>query len=277
MQDHTGSPQPPSHATAAALPLLAQIVRRHERDNLVCVRLGRSSAFRHWFQPDAPRNWDLMLSYYAPPDEDALFSAAETVSAGGVSKFPAIADLHSADPGLFARYRFIWFLDDDIEVAFADVDRLFEQMSGFGLSLAQPALSSDSYVNWPLTKVDPECQVRYTDFVEVMMPVFSQQAFQRCVGSFATSISGWGLDFVWPKLLGYSRKSLGIIDTVVARHTKKIDVTGGPFYQHLHGMGIEPWQEMAEVMKKFGVSGDMLPRVLGAVKRPGGITQTVPA
>jgi O-methyltransferase/8-demethyl-8-(2,3-dimethoxy-alpha-L-rhamnosyl)tetracenomycin-C 4'-O-methyltransferase len=101
-----------------------------------------------------------------------------------------------------------------------------------------------------------------------MMPCFSQEAFQKCVDTFAKSVSGWGIDLVWPKLLGLPSDKIAIIDTVTVKHTKAMDTTNGPFYVYLRDeLGVNPFLEMAHVMKQFGIEGKIQPRVLASVPR----------
>src|SRR5438034_6371905 len=95
------------------LPAVAQIVHAKRRENLLCVRIGNGSAFQKWFRPDAPRNWDLLLSYYVDPKGGGV-PGADIVAIGGLSKFSAIKDIADRNPNLFDGYRALWLLDDDI-------------------------------------------------------------------------------------------------------------------------------------------------------------------
>jgi hypothetical protein len=251
----------------ACLPRVALIVHTQKRRNLLCIRIGKPGVFERWFRAGSPRNWDLLLSCYSPT---SVQHVADVVAIGGLSKFSAIKDIYAADGSIFGGYQFIWFLDDDIELAFADVDAFFAAMGQFDLSLAQPALTADSFMTWPITRHDPDCSARLTNFVEIMMPAFSQRAFQLCVASFDRSISGFGLDFLWPKLLLDSCPTarIGIIDTVSARHTKPMDVHAGPFYTYLESIGVDFRAEFSEICESFSLKKDSLPRILSKIPRP---------
>jgi hypothetical protein len=243
------------------VPRIAQIVHAPRRRYLLCVRIGRDSTFEQWFRVDRPRKWDLLVSYYILPDSGAV-SGAEIVSIGGLSKFSAIKNIDDKDRTIFREYQSIWFLDDDIELGFDDVDVFFDKMRELDLSLAQPSLSQDSHRSFPITIHDADCPARYTNFVEIMMPAFSQDAFQRCIDTFDKSISGWGLDYVWPKLLGYPDRKIGIVDAVVAKHTKPIDPSTGAFYLYLRNLGVDPWVELEKLKEEFNISADAQPKTL---------------
>lgn len=236
------------------------------RQNLVCARLGQNSALETWFRPHRPRSWDLLLSYYTSP-VGPLRNYAEFFSFGGLSKFAAIKGMHTTNPALFQRYSSIWIIDDDIKIDFECVDQLFACMGRFGLALAQPSLSSESHLFWEITRNEPDSMLRYTNFVEVMMPAFSQSAFQRCVDTFDKSISSWGLDFVWPKVLGYPPNGIGIFDCITAAHTKKVDIKEGAFYKYLENLGIDPAAELNQVINAYGLSGDISPKVTTTIPK----------
>ena len=180
----------------------------------------------------------------------------------GNYKFSAIKDIHDKERSIFSEYKAIWCLDDDLEISFHDVDIFFNMMSELGLSLAQPSLSKDSPKRFLMTTNDIECLARYTNFVEIMMPAFSQAAFRHCVETFDKAISGWGLDYVWPKLLGYPDQKIGIVDAIVVKHTKAIDVSGGAFYRYLKSLGVNAQEELRQLRKDFCISDGQMPKTL---------------
>jgi O-methyltransferase/8-demethyl-8-(2,3-dimethoxy-alpha-L-rhamnosyl)tetracenomycin-C 4'-O-methyltransferase len=59
--------------------------------------------------------------------------------------------------------------------------------------------------------------------------------------------------------------SLGIVDTVVARHTKPIDNDDGPFYKSLKSIGVHADQELKKVAEDLRLTSDDLPRVVKRV------------
>ena len=63
---------------------------------------------------------------------------------------------------------------------------------------------------------------RRTGFVEIMVPGFSRPALQQLLPTLDESETGWGwgLDGLWPKLLGY--RDLGSRDGVPVLHTRAV-------------------------------------------------------
>ena len=95
------------------------------------------------------------------------------------------------------------------------------------------------------------------------MPIFSHSAFLACVDSFDRSISGYGLDFAWPVILGRPEQKIPIIDAVAAAHTRPIDPQGGAFYIYLRSLGIEPFEEYRDILRSYGATAE--PQVLGGI------------
>jgi enoyl-CoA hydratase/carnithine racemase len=92
---------------------------------------------------------------------------------------------------------------------------------------------------------------RRTTFVEIMCPIFASRALAICYPSFGESVSGWGINHVWPRLLGKHGGRLAIIDEISVTHTKALG--SGILYQFLQDRGIDPTTERAEVMARHGI------------------------
>ena len=232
---------------------------------LVVGRVGDSSLHPSWIAGDPQRSWDFLANYYGKRD-DFDPGACEYASRRGVTKFPGAAEICAAAPFLATQYEAVLFLDDDVAVPPGRLSQLLERFMALGLKLGQAALTPDSPHSHVETLANPTTAVRYTDFVEVMMPIFRRDALATCLPSFATCISGWGLDWVWPKLVGCANREVGFIDELPLRHTKPVDLAGGAFYELLRRLGIDPWREMADLLARHGLKHQP-PRILGAQMR----------
>jgi len=215
------------------------LVRRNthpKRRNLVIVRAGELSLHPQWDLQLLPsdRTWDLCVSFYGAADSfrpeppHAHPSSVDwedyRVHQPGGSKFASLHKLlHEASP--LWDYDFIAFPDDDIMLRWRDWNELFLLCRNHRLDLAQPALSVESYIAHPITARDKRYLLRYTSFVEVMTPIFSQAALKLCVATFKDSVSGFGLDNAWPKLLGEPADRIAIIDKVPVMHMRAPGMT----------------------------------------------------
>ncbi len=229
------------------------------------VRAGDDSLHPHWTQDLATRDWDLVVSYYG--DDPGRFRDDGTTRIDGTGlKWSGLHDLLSRD-AFWQRYDFIWCPDDDLAIAQDGVSRLFASMAQLELRLAQPALSWASHYSHAVTVRHPSFKVRMTNFVEIMAPCFDRGFLEACLPTFRECQSGWGLDWVWPRLQPHGAQRCGIIDNVEMTHTRPV---GGPTYARLRQMGIDPRSELAAVMQKFGIATDARPLVLAAIDHQGG-------
>ena len=123
-------------------------------------------AGRHAIELTAHRTWDFAPNDWtasaAPPaDLDYWFQR-------GRGELAACRLLGAS--GISAKYRACAFLDDDLRVSSAAVDRLFAVGEFFRLNLWQPALAAESYICWPHVARQANSYVRRTRFVEIMAP-----------------------------------------------------------------------------------------------------------
>jgi hypothetical protein len=218
------------------------------RRNLVFCRVGDASLHRAWLGDPATRSYDVWLDCYG---EDAARWAADparvTVARDTV-KIQRVAQLAREHPELLD-YDALWFPDDDLAFDAATAERLFEAFHALDLLVAQPALADGSYYSHELTLENRSFSVRFTNYVEPMAPVFSRAAFEACLPAFGESVSGWGIDYVWPKLLGYPIDRLAIVDAAPVLHTRPVGVSA--WY---HGLRVEPMDELIATAKRHGVA-----------------------
>lgn len=221
-----------------------------KRRNLVVVRAGDNSLHPSWLE-GGPRNWDLVVNYYGDDPlryTDAGEGVVRIDSKG--PKWPALGRLMTETRSAWSAYDFIWLPDDDLAASGADINRMFDAMPALGLHLAQPSLSWQSHWSLALTLHNPNFALRYSSFVEPMAPMFSRALLERVLPTFSEIISGWGLDYVWPRHLDEPATQCAVIDGIQVTHTRPV---GGPNYQFNKGAGVNPRAEMMALLKKHGI------------------------
>lgn len=242
--------------------------RQTGRPYLLCIRSGRSPRYLNWLNFGKARGWDLLISHYALP-ETGLEQRADILVTGGLTKLSTIVDIAKDERAIFSRYKAIALFDDDLVINFDDVDKMFNAFSRHQLLLGQPALTHQSYHSFRETLFCPSFSVRFTNLVEIMMPIFSASAFERCLPTFTEVTSGWGLDWVWPHILGAPKDRVGIIDDILVRHTSPIDTVSGAFYTFMRSLGVDPFEDKARVLAKYGLDDRIVH--YGAITRKSGI------
>lgn len=230
--------------------------------NLVFLRVGDTSTHREWIGDPASRTYDVWLDYYGEGDSSRWRGDAAHLTDGpGTTKYArALALL----PEL-TRYEAIWFPDDDISVDPAGVERLFDTFHTFGLLLAQPSLADGSYVAHEITRWNGSFDVRFTNFVEAMCPLFSRAALEACAPSFTQSVSAFGMDMVWARMLGDPRDRVGMIDAAPVVHTRPIG-TG----TWRRPDGFDPQADRERMLAAYGLSSPFRFRTYGGVPRGAG-------
>ena len=216
--------------------------------NLVVLRAGDRSLHPQWIAGEG-RDFDLFISYYgAQPDQWRQDTPLWEARKG--PKWPCIGELLAEHPQLLEIYDAFWFPDDDLRADTATINRMFALFRGFELALAQPALTRNSYRGHPMLLQQPGHALRYTRFIEVMAPLFDRAALRACLPTFGDSRSGWGLDFLWPRLTAPGReRAIAILDATPVWHTRPL---GGELYRNNPEMN--PQRDVERLIVQHGLT-----------------------
>jgi hypothetical protein len=221
-------PAHPLHATPLEADREARFLKRPSlpaRPNLVVLRAGETSLHPEWARDidDEARTWDLCISSYGADPAAVLDQADYVTHQPHQRKFQAIHDLFFEGSPLW-QYERIWLPDDDLMVGWGEINLMFHLARTYDLDLSQPSLRpvQGCFITHGITRQRPDSVLRYVDFVEIMCPVFSARALAVCLGTFRDSVSGFGLDHLWPALLGGGRTRMAIIDATGVIHTRPL-------------------------------------------------------
>lgn len=188
------------------------------KKNAVFVPVGKDSLHRQLLKGDADFDLHLLIydGSYNKFCNDSDFIACDA----GYKMDMTYRYLHR-HPELFEKYEYFFLLDDDIVISTEDVNRLFSMMREYQLKIAQPSLVM-SYYTYKHTAFHPFYILRYTNFVEMMMPCFSRDALKAVLPTFEQKIRWCGIEMHWPVLVGSNHKDMAIVDAVSAKHTRPV-------------------------------------------------------
>jgi len=155
-----------------------------------------------------------------------------------------LTDVH---PEWLVQYDYFYFLDDDIDIDTRQINGMFALSHAFNISISQASLTKDSFCSWKMFRHQKNSFCRFVGQIEVMSPLFQSDALKKCLPSFISNRSSWGIDSVWSKLLNYPKDKLVVFDKIIMKHT--LPVGGGELYQKI---GINPHDEWNAVVTKFG-------------------------
>ena len=182
--------------------------------------LGNGSLHRCWIDQRRPRNWELYLCPFQEiPPQSGLDCITGEVIPG--PKWSGLRELLTTWDG-WREYDYVWLPDDDVFASQDTISRMFELAAALDFRLFAPALHEESYYEHFSTMRNQSFHARSVGVVEIMVPCFRRDVLEQLLPTLnhTTTGWGWGLDVVWPKLLGY--QGLGIIDATPVLHTRPV-------------------------------------------------------
>lgn len=233
-----------------------------QRKNLVVVRAGDQSLHEEWlgFSYGA-RDFDVVVSYYS---REAYF---RHIAEDGVwphfcpgGKWEGLYQTLVWMGDALKSYDFVWLPDDDIETSAQSVNTLFNLMRKYELSVGQPSLSADSYFTHFIFVNCPGMNVRWCNYVEIMVPCLARNLLFAVLPHFQETMSGFGLDYIWCRLPATGHRGAAIIDAVQVKHTRPV---GQVLQSKMSERGLSPKDEQAKLDAVFGISDPVTPLVYG--------------
>jgi hypothetical protein len=207
-------------------------------NNLIISPVGDNSLHNNWINKD----FDLVLLYYENNEDTARSYTNHTpyVYVAKGEKYHLLKSFIQDNIEFISKFDYIWLPDDDVDISPENINRLFNISKEYNLSISQPAM--DGYVSHEITKPVPNSLLRYTNFVEVLAPLFNKETLLKVYNTFDLNYSSWGYDYLWPHLLNYPQNSIAIIDDIVMTHTRPV----GQNYSRFPKI---PWDELVELLQ----------------------------
>ena len=213
-------------------------------DNLIISPVGDNSLHSSWMGDDV--NFDLVLLYYGDNENIAqsyLYYTPYVYTAKG-EKYHLLKSFIQSNLDFISNYKYIWFPDDDVSISTQNINKLFKIATQYELSISQPAM--EGYISHEITKPIPNSLLRYTNFVEVLAPLFDKETLFKVYDTFNLNYSSWGYDYLWTHLLGYPKNKIAIIDDIIMAHTKPVGQSYSRFPR-------APWEEMNELLYLYNI------------------------
>ena len=223
--------------------------------NLVLAVVGDESLHWSWIQGNP--NFHLYLIYYGKHKDKYKTQCDYYLQQQG-SKYFIYHELIQKNKDFFFGYDAIWMPDDDIYLKCEDVNKLFNLFHNpppliDGLPNPEIVLAQPSIMGWYslwITLHNPQYVYRFTNFVEIMCPIFNKEALMKLWPTFIETKSSWGLDMIWDYKLGHPRNKIAIFDEIIALHTR--EVKSGDLY--INETKNNPYIDLEYVAKKYGLS-----------------------
>jgi hypothetical protein len=170
--------------------------------NLIIFRAGGKSLHHLWLSDNF--SYDI---YLCPYKEIPQVDESEGIRVGSVihgSKWSGLRELLNTWDG-WKSYQYVMLADDDLFMSPKVPDAFFDLCINLNAKLAQPALTIESPTSHLIVLKNSKFIARSTTFVEIMAPCFRSDVLLDLLWTFELSTTGWGwgLDYLWPKLLAY--------------------------------------------------------------------------
>lgn len=146
---------------------------------------------------------------------------------------------------IIQNYDYIWLPDDDIQSDSKTIKQIFQFAYDNELYITQPSVRRNGY--WSHDSETYNTAQRYEyDFkpseVEIMMPIFSKEAFIKFSPLFKKAVTGWGLDSTWSHLSAREKKKIGVIHKYSVEHLRPVG--SGEFYKTIDGLKLSPMDDL---------------------------------
>ncbi len=214
-----------THESMSHLPIRMGNVRnriyhpvKEFKKNCIIATVGKKSLHKNWLHQT--QNYDVHLIVYDDSYSGFKHDSAY-VSADKGYKLKLVYRYLEKHPEYLAQYEYFFIPDDDILMDYKSIEQLFELMQQYSLSIAQPALF-DSYYTYDSLIRDKYTILRYTNFIEMMLPCFSKEALKKVLFTFNENESGWGADYHWPHIINFTGKEMAVLDRIPAVHSRPI-------------------------------------------------------
>ncbi|MBM2813850.1 MAG: hypothetical protein HW421_612 [Ignavibacteria bacterium] len=215
------------------------------RKNCLIAAVGMESLHREWLSP--VRNYDVILVTYKPEAFEKFRNDGELCIFKHGFKYNLIMHLFLMGHVNIENYDFYYFPDDDLEISAKAINELFRIAGEYQLEICQPSLYPVN-ISHEITVNRHNSLLRFTNYVEIMNPCFSQKALKECLPYFNESQSGWGFEFLWFKLLNNPINKFAIIDAIIAKHTRVPNSPENELYKNLSN---NPKSEMESLIRKY--------------------------
>jgi len=162
-------------------------------------------------------NYDIYVIYYG--NDDTVFNKYKDkvtfIEKRKGSKFQNFKYFYDTYPEIIKQYDRFFILDDDIIINVAGINTMFDLSHKYNLEICGPSFLPESKISHKITVHQPGIILRYTNFVEVNVPLFSTKALHSLMNKLSSNLIGWGIDYLYIITNGLDNKnSYAIVDSV---------------------------------------------------------------
>ena len=180
--------------------------------NLVYTSAGDNTLFYKYWCNDI-KDYDLWVTYYGNNEKNfKVYSKhADYITKRKGFKFQNFYDLYNNKD--LSQYDRIFILDDDIIISTESINKMFNISEKYDLNICGPTFTPTCKISHRKTINNPKWFMRYTNYVEVNVPLFKKEALRRLMDVFDPKLVGWGIDRLASWANGYNK--IALVDHVI--------------------------------------------------------------
>lgn len=183
----------------------------------------------HELWTDQNREYDIVAIYYGDSTKRfKMYSEKfDCVVRHKGSKFQNFFTFYR-NSNLLDNYERYYIVDDDIVMNTDKVNELFRFSKEHELKICAPSFTRDSKISHDVTRHDPECNFRYTNFVEVNTPLMTKEAVDKLDRYYNRCLIGWGVDWLYTwacsgnNIPGKNSREFAISDQIVCVNPRDV-------------------------------------------------------
>ena len=197
------------------------------RENILFTSAGDNTKFYDLWCTDN-RNYDIFICYYGDDDTttDKYKEYSDFYIKRKGSKIQNFYYIWQNNIGNIKDYKFFYIVDDDIIIKTEQINELFKLFSELDVWILQPSFADteNSKISHGITKQNTNFKYRFTNFIEINTPFFSNYAISKCMNNYNPLLTGYGIDILFLYTLGLERENkYVIVDYISCINPTKVD------------------------------------------------------
>lgn len=217
--------------------------------NLLFTSAGDNTLF-HKLWVSNEQNYDIAVIYYGKSAVKfkKYTNKVKYCERRQGSKFQNFYYFYHKYPEVIKAYDRFFIVDDDIIINVSDINKMFELSEIHNFSICQPSFKPESKISHKITIHVPKSSFRYTNFIEVNVPIFTTNALHNLMKHYDPKLIGWGIDYLYIWANGISEKqSYAIVDEVNC--INPYDCNKRVFKRELSN--IKNWRQRGKIWEKY--------------------------
>ena len=211
------------------------------RENILFTSAGNNTNFYDLWCTDN-RNYDIFVCYYGNEEFNKYEEYSDFYLKRKGSKMQNFHFVWTNNIGNIQDYKFFYIVDDDIIIKTDEINELFKLFKELDPWILQPSFAKGSKIDHGITKQKLSFKYRYTNFVEINTPFFSNYSISKCMETYDPVLTGYGIDILFIHTLGINNKHKFVIVDYIScinpdREEREIDKLQ-PLKERMHNWKI---------------------------------------